>query len=106
SAPMMVLPTVFERVLGYGPIFAILAIAPFVIALLLAGPVSGSLLRRFGPRGMMTIGAFVIAVGDVVLWAIFEAVGRGGGYSLFLVPLVFIGAGFGGATTGPTAVVC
>jgi DHA2 family multidrug resistance protein-like MFS transporter len=105
AAPMMVLPTVFERVLGYGQIFAMLAIAPFVIALLLAGPVSGTLLRRFGPRGMMTVGAFVIAIGDIVLWAIFDAVGRGAGYWLFVVPLVFIGAGFVVATTVRTAIV-
>jgi MFS family permease len=105
AAPLMVLPTVFERVLGYGPIYGVIAIAPFVIALLLAGPVSGNLLRRFGPRGMMTIGAFVIALGDLVLWAIFELVGRGAGYWQFVLPLVFIGAGFVVATTVRTAIV-
>jgi hypothetical protein len=54
---------------------------------------------------MMTIGAFVIGIGDLVLWAIFEAVGRGAGYWLFVVPLVFIGAGFVVATTVRTAIV-
>ncbi len=105
AAPLMLLPTIFQRVLDYGPVFGTLAIAPFVIALLLAGPVSGSLLRRFGPREIMTVGAIVIATGDVLLWAVLGAFGRGAGYGLFVLPLVFIGAGFVLATTVRTAIV-
>ena len=61
--PLMLLPVVFQFPLGYGPLLGILAIAPFAIALFVAAPVSGILLRRYGPRGMMTFGTFFMGWG-------------------------------------------
>jgi len=103
--PLMLLPVVFQFPLGYGPLFGILAIAPFAIALFVAGPVSGILLRRFGPREMMTSGTFFIGVGNIVLAIILSRVEWAGQYLLFILPLVFIGAGFVISTTVRTAIV-
>jgi MFS family permease len=105
AAPMMMLPLVFERVMGYGTLFAMLAIAPFAIALFVAGPVSGILLGRFGPRGMMTFGTVSLGLANLMLAAILAWFGPGASYLLFIAPLVFIGAGFVLATTVRTAIV-
>lgn len=103
--PLMLLPVVFQFPLGYGPLLGIAAIAPFAIALLVAGPVSGILLRRYGPRGMMTFGTFLIGVGNVVLAMILSRSEWAGHYLLFVLPLIFIGAGFVISTTVRTAIV-
>ena len=44
TAPMLQLPLYFHLVLGYGPLLAVVAIAPLFAALVLAGPVAGFLL--------------------------------------------------------------
>jgi MFS family permease len=103
--PLMLLPIVFQFPLDYGPLFGIVAIAPFAIALLIAGPVSGILLRRYGPRGMMTFGTFFIGVGNIFLALILSRADWAGQYLLFILPLVFIGAGFVISTTVRTAIV-
>lgn len=105
AVPLMLLPVVFQWVLGYGALFAILAIAPFAIALLVAGPVSGMLLRRMGPRSMLTIGTLVIGIGDILLAIIVGRSGLSDNYVTFIIPLVFIGAGFVVSTTVRTAIV-
>ena len=67
AVPLMFLPIVFEYPFDYGQWVAIIAIAPFAIALLAAGPVAGALIRRFGPRGMMTGGTLVLGLSNLVL---------------------------------------
>jgi MFS family permease len=105
AVPLMLLPVVFQYPLQYGPLFATLAIAPFVVALLLAGPASGLLLQRLGPRAMMMFGTLFLAVGNLVLAAIVVRLGTASNYLLFIAPLVFIGAGFVISTTVRTAIV-
>jgi MFS family permease len=123
AVPLMLLPVVFEYPLGYGTLFAIVAIAPFAIALLLAGPIAGVLIRRFGPRGMMSGGTMALGVANILLaltliWiagevrADFQAdpTGEGAGlaefhYLLFILPLILVGAGFVLSTTVRTAIV-
>ena len=123
AIPLMLLPVVFEYPLGYGTFFAILAIAPFAIALFLAGPISGILIRRFGPRGMMTGGTLALGIANVLLaltlmWitgevrANFEAdptaddAGLAAlNYLPFVLPLILVGAGFVLSTTVRTAIV-
>ena len=123
AVPLMLLPVVFEYPLGYGTLFAIVAIAPFAVALLLAGPIAGILIRRFGPRGMMAGGTMALGIANILLaltliWiagevrAAFRADpdGEGAGlaafhYLLFILPLVLVGAGFVLSTTVRTAIV-
>ena len=123
AVPLMLMPIVFEYPLRYGPIFAVLAIAPFAIALLLAGPVSGALLRRFGPREIMSAGTLAVGAANLLLAVVIglitsyvrdfyqhnpdsaRAVLGAASYLLFVAPLVLIGAGFVLGTTVRTAIV-
>jgi MFS family permease len=105
AVPLLVLPPLFEYVLGYGTLFGMMALAPFAIALLAAGPVSGVLLQRYGPRGMMAIGSLGLGVSSLLLALVLSMVGPETPYAAFIVPLALIGAGFVLATTVRTAIV-
>jgi MFS family permease len=105
AVPLMLLPPVFEYALRLGHLFSIVAIAPFVLALLVAGPVAGTLLARFGPRGMMTVGALGLGLADLLLAGVLTLEGRDTPYLAFVIPLALIGAGFVLATTVRTAIV-
>jgi MFS family permease len=123
AVPLMLLPIVFEYPFNYGTLFSVLAIAPFAIALLLAGPISGILIRRFGPRGMMTSGTLALGVANILLaltlsWIVgqvrqaIQADPTSGdpglvpyNYLLFILPLILVGAGFVLSTTVRTAIV-
>lgn len=123
AIPLLLLPVVFEYAFHYGTLFAILALAPFGLALVVAGPVTGILIRRFGPRPIMSSGTFALGAANVVMAVvIFAMIGRvrefyevNSGqayvdlgvphYLLFIVPLGLIGAGFVLATTVRTAIV-
>jgi len=103
--PLMLLPVVFQFPLGYGALFALLAIAPFAIALFIAGPVSGIMLRKFGPREIMASGTLLLGVGNIALAIILSSAELSGNYLWFILPLIFIGAGFVISTTVRTAIV-
>jgi MFS family permease len=123
AVPLMLLPIVFEYPLHYGTLFAIFAIAPFAVALLLAGPIAGILLRRFGPRSIMAAGTLAVGVANLLLALVLilivgfvrdfyrqnpataQAVLGAAHYLLFIAPLVLIGAGFVLGTTVRTAIV-
>ena len=105
AVPLMLIPVVFQYPFGYGQLLALLAIAPFAIALFVAGPVSGVLLQRFGPRGMMTVGALMLGVSNLLMALTLAWAGRSSHYLAFVVPLALIGAGFVLATTVRTAIV-
>ncbi|MBX3028880.1 MAG: MFS transporter [Chloroflexi bacterium] len=101
-APTLQLPMFFQFVEGFPPLLATVAIGPFVVALLLAGPISGMLLARFQPR--LLIAAGLIAIGLANLSVSF-VIARGAPYLVFVVPFVLVGAGFVIATTVRTAVI-
>ena len=105
TIPLILLPVLFERALGYGQILGMLAIAPFAVALLIAGPASGYLLQRFGPRGVIAFGTFIIGLANIILAAFLTWAGQDTNYIAFIIPLVFIGAGFVFSTTVRTAIV-
>jgi MFS family permease len=123
AVPLMLLPIVFEYPFNYGTLFSVLAIAPFAVALLLAGPIAGILIRRFGPRGMMTSGTLALGVANILLavtltWIVGQVresiqadPTRGDpglvpyNYLPFVLPLILVGAGFVLSTTVRTAIV-
>ncbi|MFO1541228.1 MAG: MFS transporter [Chloroflexota bacterium] len=102
AAPLLHLPIFFEQIQGHPQLLAIAGIAPFVVALLIAGPLSGLLLERFRPRTLIAGGLVLVGVANLLLW---EALSRDMPYVSAIVPFVLIGAGFVIATTVRTAVI-
>jgi len=102
AGPMLQLPTFFVIIQGSDPILATVAIAPFVVALLVAGPVSGYLPQRIGPRTLIAGGAIAVGVANLVIAAVLD---RQTGYPFFILPFLLIGAGFVIATTVRTAII-
>ena len=102
AAPMLQLPMFFQVIQGAPPIVATIAIAPFVIALLVAGPVSGWLLARITPRRLVAGGVVAIGAADLIVALV---IGRSTPYITFILPFALIGAGFVIATTVRTAII-
>lgn len=102
AAPIDHLPIFFERVQGLPQLLAMAGIAPFVIALLVAGPLSGYLLERFRPRTLIAGGLVAVGVANLILWL---ALSPSMPYAIAIVPFVLIGAGFVVGTTVRTAVI-
>ena len=102
TVPMVEMPLYFSVVLHFGPLFGIVAVAPLFIALILAGPVAGVMLSRFAPRTLIGGGLVAVGIGNLVVALV---IGRYTTYLAFILPLVFIGAGFVIATTVRTAII-
>ena len=102
AAPLFQLPLFFYLILQYGAIGASLATLPFVVALVVAGPVAGAMLTRFRPRTLVAVGLAAVGLGNVIAAVV---LGRDVPYLALALSLVFIGAGFVIATTVRTAIV-
>jgi len=102
AAPLLQLPIFFQVILGYGPVMATIATAPFILALVVAGPVAGVLIARFGPRTLVAGGVAAVGVGNLVAAAL---LGPRVPYVGLVLPFVLIGAGFVIATTVRTAII-
>lgn len=106
AIPLLLLPAVFQYVLRYDPpILATIAIAPFAIGLIAAGPVAGILLGRFSPRAILLFGTATLGIGAALLGLAFGAFGSGTSYIWLILPLALIGAGFVISTTVRSAIV-
>jgi DHA2 family multidrug resistance protein-like MFS transporter len=102
AVPLLQVPQFFMVIQGSDPLLAMVAVAPFLVALLLAGPVCGWLLARIGPRTLIAGGAIAIGIADLLIaWTL----GRTTPYPVFVVPFLLIGAGFVIATTVRTAII-
>jgi MFS family permease len=102
AAPLFQLPLFFKLVLHYGALGATIATAPFAIALVVAGPVAGALLARFGPRTLMAGGLAVVGLGNILAALV---IGDQAPYVALATSLALIGIGFVIATTVRTAVI-
>jgi hypothetical protein len=102
TAAMLDLPLYFQLVLGYGPVVAVVALAPLFAALVLAGPIAGFLLERVTPRWLVGGGVMFIGVANFVLMAVST---QSASYLGFVLPCLVIGAGFSIATTIRTAII-
>lgn len=102
TVPMTLLPPFFRVILGFGPVFAVAALAPLFVALVLAGPIAGWLLPRSSPRSLIGGGLVAVGIGNLLLALVAS---RGTSYLLFITPFVLVGAGFVIATTVRTAVI-
>jgi MFS family permease len=102
SATLLQLPLFFQLINGYGPLVAVIATLPFIIALIVTGPIVGVLLSRVGPRPLITVGVLAVGLGNVILAL---ALAPRASYIFFVIPLAFIGSGFVIATTVRTAII-
>ncbi|HEX5013314.1 MAG TPA: MFS transporter [Candidatus Limnocylindrales bacterium] len=102
AAPLFQLPLFLRAVLGYGVIVATVATAPFIVALVAAGPVAGALISRFRPRDLVAAGLGAVGLGNVLTAVV---LGRDTPYFSLVAPLVLIGAGFVVGTTVRTAII-
>ena len=100
-APSLEAPLFFRISQGSSALLATVAIAPFVLALLVSGPIAGLLLSRYSPRVLIAGGLGVIGAGDVL----FGQAGTATPYTFFIVPLMAIGAGFVVGTCVRTAII-
>lgn len=102
ATPLLQLPLFFQLLSGYGPVLAVAATIPFVVALVITGPIVGVLLGRVGPRPLITAGVAAVGAGNLLLAL---ALAPRAPYGWFVVPLALIGAGFVVATTVRTAII-
>jgi len=102
SATLLQLPLFFQLIDGYGPLGALVATVPFILALVVTGPIVGVLLGRVRPRTLITIGVLAVGVGNLILAA---TLAPRASYAFFILPLVCIGSGFVIATTVRTAII-
>lgn len=102
AGPLLQLPLFFQVISGYGPLVAVVATLPFIIALVVTGPIVGILLSRVGPRPLITTGVAAVGLGNLLLAV---ALAPRAEYAFFVLPLVCIGSGFVIATTVRTAII-
>jgi MFS family permease len=102
AAPMLQLPLFFQLISGYGPVAAVVATLPFMLALVVTGPIVGFLLARMSPRPLLTFGVVAVGLGNLAM-ALTLSVDAA--YLGFVVPLILIGTGFVIATTVRTAII-
>jgi EmrB/QacA subfamily drug resistance transporter len=83
-------PQYLQEVLGHGPVAAGLLILPVTAPMVFISPFCGGLIKRFGPRGLMTVGMVCGAVGLALLTQIDADSSYGAlmpGYLLFGISL-------------------
>ncbi len=102
ASVLLQVPIYFQLILGYGPFLAVVATVPFMAALVVAGPVAGILIARFGPRSLVFMGVAAVGLGSVLISIILRP---GVGYAGFALAFLLIGAGFVIATTVRTAII-
>jgi EmrB/QacA subfamily drug resistance transporter len=84
---LFLLPIQLQRVVGFSPLAAGLALAPVTLVLLLLSSRAGRLSARIGPRLPMTLGPLLVAAGFVL----YTRIGPGSDYLTDILPgmLVF-----------------
>ncbi len=100
-APMLEIPLFFQIAQNAAPLLATIALAPFIIALIVAGPIAGLLLVRFSPRTLIAGGLAIVGAGDLLL----AQASPSTPYLYFILPFFAVGAGFVVGTCVRTAVI-
>jgi EmrB/QacA subfamily drug resistance transporter len=90
-ASMLYLPQFLEKILGYSPLKAGVAMLPIMLAFALLSFVAGPLYDRLGPKLIVTAGTVAIAVGALLLGLL----GEDSGYVAVVPGMVVMGIGFG-----------
>jgi MFS family permease len=101
TAPLLELPLFFQISQRYSALAATVALAPFIIALIISGPIAGALLARYSPRTLICGGLAVVGIGNVAL----AQATPSSSYIFFVLPFFLVGAGFVVGTSVRTAVI-
>jgi len=101
---LLYLPQFLQKILGYSPVHAGLAMLPVTLAFATLSFVAGPLYDRLGPKVVVTAGAAAIAGGAFLLAFLRE----GSGYTRLVPGMIVLGVGFGlfyssATTAGVTA---
>ncbi len=102
AGPLFQLTLFFNIVLRYGTLGATVATAPFIVALIVAGPVAGMLLVRYSPRALISGGLAAVGMGNVVAALV---LGPQAPYIAMALSFALIGTGFVITTTVRTAII-
>jgi len=87
-----------QFVLGYTPLQAGLRVAPIALVLMVAAPLAGRLVERFGNKALVATGMTFVAIGLAFLGTITVS----SGYPHVLIALVILGLGMGTAMVPAT----
>jgi len=101
TAPMLEIPLFFQISQQYSSLLATVALTPFIVALIVSGPVAGALLARYSPRVLICGGLAVVGAGNLVL----AQANPSSPYYFFILPFFLVGAGFVVGTSVRTAVI-
>ncbi|PJJ63582.1 MFS transporter [Compostimonas suwonensis] len=88
-----------QNVLGYSPLQSGLAILPSTLLMVVAGPVSGRLIGRYGSRATMLAGFAFCLIGFIVMWTFWDV---GSGYPVVGIAYAALGIGVGLSGTPTT----
>jgi MFS family permease len=91
GALLLALTQYLQFVLGYGPMKAGLALAPYAVAVAVCNALGATLGRKLSNRTLTVAGMLVIAAGFAVL----AAIGPDDGYPMLIAGLVVMGIGAG-----------
>jgi MFS family permease len=101
TAPLLEIPLFFQISQQYSSLLATVALAPFIVALVVSGPLAGALLARYSPRVLICGGLVVVGAGNLLL----AQLSPSSAYYFFILPFFLVGAGFVVGTSVRTAVI-
>jgi EmrB/QacA subfamily drug resistance transporter len=91
-----------QDVLGYNPLQAGIRVTPVALALMVASPLSASLVGRVGTKALVAGGLFVVSGALVVMSRAHVGAGFTAGYGLVAVSILLLGVGMGSAMSPAT----
>jgi EmrB/QacA subfamily drug resistance transporter len=90
-ASLLYLPQFFQKLLGYTPLEAGLALLPLMVTYALVSFAAGSLYGRLGAKPILSVGVSLMFLGILLL----SLVGEDSGYGATVPGMLILGCGFG-----------
>jgi EmrB/QacA subfamily drug resistance transporter len=90
-ASLLYLPQFFQKLLGYSPLEAGVALLPLMVTFALLSFVAGSLYERLGAKLILSVGVSLMFAGILLL----SFLGEGSGLAATLPGMLILGCGFG-----------
>jgi EmrB/QacA subfamily drug resistance transporter len=90
-ASLLYLPQFFQKLLGYTPLEAGLALLPLMVTFALVSFIAGGLYERLGAKPILSTGASLMFLGMLLL----SLIGESSGYTATVPGMLILGIGFG-----------